>query len=761
MTSRERLHLRAEREIPVRPLGLPGDDDLDGPTTAPAVEMLVQCVRRFDPEFAVTPDNRAALAEICARLDGLPLGLELAAARLKLFTPGELTFRLRHRLSILTNTARDVPQRHRTLRAALAWSHDLLKPDERAAFRRLSVFVGGATLDAAGEVCDLDDPVATISSLVDKSLLHRRIRPDGATEFVMLESLREYAAELLSEHGEEEAVTARHARYYADLAVLVETAIGGPTEVAWVDSVRFAQGNLRKALAHATAAADAGLSLPLGSALGWYAYTRGHLGDGLATLDSALAVVGPDQPRAPGDSLTRALLIAAVLALGRGDLDDADALLTRVLAVDDDQRRTAIATAFLGHLARARGHHDQAVGHHARAADLFSELGNTPGVAWSRYDLALLARHQGDADGAAGHLRESLSRFREMGDERAVACATWALLTVEMRRDRADGGAAAGEARDVAGRPARSASRPAWEHVGGLCPRGGRRSPGLGPAGTEDAATLSAVPPVAEARRSGTPRRAHGARTAGGAPRRRRIDEPADRAGTRHRREDHRDARAQHHPQARRPEPGRGRGSRERPRAVGLSTDPRVRERHPLRWFSRYRDLSSGAYHRRAVTRGGDHDHCRKNDVLRGGGQVAGGVHLQGPVPVLGRRGPGRGRDVRLDPGLVRRPRNRDGHRRLRPVPVPVRAHPRERARRELAGRHADRRPLHAGAATLLVDVFTGRLGGPIADLAGLIGEVVAVERVSITFDVVDGQGHIEIGDVAEARVSPFWARPG
>ena len=346
VTSRERLHLRAEREIPVRPLGLPGDGDLDGPTTAPAVEMLVQCVRRFDPEFTVTRDNRAALAEICARLDGLPLGLELAAARLKLFTPGELTFRLRHRLSILINTARDVPQRHRTLRAALAWSHNLLKPDERAAFRRLSVFVGGATLDAAGEVCDLDDPVATISSLVDKSLLHRRIRPDGTTEFVMLESLREYAAELLSEHGEEEAVTARHARYYADLAVLVETAIGGPTEVAWVDSVRFAQGNLRKALAHTTAAADAGLSLPLGSALGWYAYTRGHLGDGLASLNSALAVVRPDQPRAPGESLIRAVLIAAVLALGRGDLDDADAVLTRAPAVDDDRRRTGLATAF-------------------------------------------------------------------------------------------------------------------------------------------------------------------------------------------------------------------------------------------------------------------------------------------------------------------------------------------------------------------------------------------------------------------------------
>jgi non-specific serine/threonine protein kinase len=255
----------------------------------------------------------------------------------------------------------------------------------------------------------------------------------------MLESLREYAAELLVEHDEEEAAATGHARYFADLAVLAGTAVGEAAEAAWADSVRFELGNLRKALAHATAAADAGLSLPLASALGWYAYTRGRLGDGLATLDRALAVVDPERPDATGDPLARAQLIGAVLALGRGDLDDADTLLTRVLAVDDDQRRTAIATAFLGHLARARGHHDQAVGHHARAADLFSELGNTPGVAWSRYDLALLARHRGDADGAADHLRESLTRFREMDDARAVACATWALLAMELRRERTIG----------------------------------------------------------------------------------------------------------------------------------------------------------------------------------------------------------------------------------------------------------------------------------------------------------------------------------
>ena len=259
----------------------------------------MQCVRRFEPGFEVTPDNRAALVEICTRLDGLPLALELAAARLKLFTPGELTFRLRHRMSILIGTVRDVPPRHRTLRAALAWSHDLLKPDERAAFRRLSVFAGGATLEAAGQVCALGDPVATITSLVDKSLLQRRIRPDGVAEFVMLESLREYAGVLLAEHGEQEEVEARHARYFADLAILVDTAVGEAAGRSGRSRSASSRATCRKALAYAMAVADAGLSLPLAAILGWYASVpaRGQAG---ATRTAHRAVVDPGHRRAGG-----------------------------------------------------------------------------------------------------------------------------------------------------------------------------------------------------------------------------------------------------------------------------------------------------------------------------------------------------------------------------------------------------------------------------------------------------------------------------
>ncbi|MBL8927781.1 MAG: tetratricopeptide repeat protein [Pseudonocardia sp.] len=432
MTSRERLHLRAEREIPVRPLGLARTgDDRGWPTVAPAVQMLVERVRRLEPGFEVTPANHVALVEICARLDGLPLALELAAAQLKLFAPGELTFRLGHRTSILVDPVRDAPQRHRTLRAALAWSHDLLTPAERAAFRRLSVFAGGATLEGAEEVCDLADPVGTIASLVDKSLLHRRIRPDGVAEFVMLHTLREYARELLVEHGEEEVANARHARYFANLAVVVGTAIGEADEGTRVESVRFEQANLCKALVYATAAADAGQSLPLASALGWYADRQDRRADGAGPLDRAQAAVDSRQRPPPGGSQTHALLIAAVLALVRGDLDDAEALLRRVLVVEEDRPHTAIATAFQGHLARARGQPDQAVGHHARAAEMFTTLGNLSGAAWSRFDLGLLAHHRGDADVAASHLRESLTRFRTIGDARAVARVSWALTALE------------------------------------------------------------------------------------------------------------------------------------------------------------------------------------------------------------------------------------------------------------------------------------------------------------------------------------------
>ncbi|MHA6784187.1 ATP-binding protein [Pseudonocardia saturnea] len=441
-TSRERLRLRGEREFPVSPLALPRAEDVDDLALlvgTPSIAVLLHQVRGWQPDFEVTAANAPALAEICRRLDGLPLALELAAARMTLFTPAELTFRLRHRMALLTGGCRDAPDRHRTLRAALTWSHDLLTADERTVFRRLSVFVGTWTLDAAAHVCGSATVLDTVSSLRDKSLVRRVAREGAAAGFGMLESLREYAAERLAEHGEVEATRTRHAEFYAALAMRTEAGIGTATESTLVDAGSAVRANLRTAVEHALATHRTDAALWLAAGLGWHCYTRGHLGQGQRVLDRALAAAGAGAQQPPGaEPLAAALQVAGALAVARGGLDEAEQFLDRSLEQAVDPRRRAIDSAFRGHLARARGDTAGAVGHHRRAGSLFAALGNEAGVAWSRYDLGLLARRRGDVEQAADHLREGLDCFRDIGYAWAAGCAAWALADVELRRGRVD-----------------------------------------------------------------------------------------------------------------------------------------------------------------------------------------------------------------------------------------------------------------------------------------------------------------------------------
>jgi non-specific serine/threonine protein kinase len=427
-TSRERLRLRAERELPVPPLA-----------AAPALELLVDRVRAFDPGFAVTAANREALAGICVRLDGLPLALELAAPRLRLFNPAEMLFRLRSRAARLASDAVDVPDRHRTLTSALAWSHDLLGPAERTAFRQLSVFVGGWTLEAAGRVCAVDDVEAVTASLVDKSLVRRIEGPGGSARFGMLESLREFAGDLLQRSGELEATRDRHAGYFAERGAVVERRVGTADERSAIEEVGLEVGNLREALTRLRSRGRPAPGLPIAAALGWYCYTRGQLGEGQATLESALAALA-GSPEPPDDeALTAALLMIGAIALARGDVDTAEERLRGGLAVNErvgSLRQQAIATAFLGHVARARERPDEAVARHEEAGRLHERLHNVPGVAWSRYDLGLLARRRRDPERAAALLREALRAFRELRYDWAIGCSAWALATVEGTRGR-------------------------------------------------------------------------------------------------------------------------------------------------------------------------------------------------------------------------------------------------------------------------------------------------------------------------------------
>lgn len=444
-TSRERLHLTAEREIAIAPLPVPAVDVDDPERVAanPAVRLLVARAQAVQHGFAVTPENARDVADVCIRLDGLPLALELAAAQLKVFTPGELAYRLRHRSILLAGGFHDMPDRHEGLRTAISWSHNLLPESERSMFRRLAVFVGGWTLPAAEAVCispddaRLLDAAAATAALVDKSIISRSTRPDEVTVFSMLESIREFAAEQLAAHGEQKATRQRHAGFYASLGVQAEVGIGTSEEDLWWAWLGYEHGNLRSALDYSLDSGDLTTALHLASALGWYWYTRGYVGEGRLIVSRTLEAAADSSGQTPASPVAGALLAAGILSWSHGDLAEAAGLLERSLRMSEDEgdlRRVAIASAFLGHVARDAGDYDTAVRRHARARDIHESASNERGAAWAQFDLGLLAWRRDNLDEAADWLESSLRRFRSMDYEWAVAWSAWALASVEATR---------------------------------------------------------------------------------------------------------------------------------------------------------------------------------------------------------------------------------------------------------------------------------------------------------------------------------------
>jgi non-specific serine/threonine protein kinase len=442
-TSRERLRLSAEQEFPVPPLAMPAPADvadLGCLAANPSVALLLDRARRTNPGFDLTAANALLLASACVRLEGLPLAIELAAARLKVLTPGELVFRLASRMQVLAGSTRDVPARQRALRSAIAWSYDLLESGERALFRRLSVFAGGWTLADAGSVCavNADDALAMVESVLDKSLIRRLPGDEQTAEFSMLESLREFAAEQLASHAEAEETRARHAEHYAGLAEQFEASIGLPEERAWVLRVGRHHADLRAALDYCLGAGRDAWAFWLAAALGWYHYTRGDLGAGQALVDAVLHLTAGRHDPAVGSGDATAggqagvLIVAGILAWATGDTGRAQGLLLSALERSEgrgDARRAAIACAFLGHVARAGGEWDASADWHRRAEAGFREGGSVQGVAWARHDLGLLARDHGDLGSAAELLRASLRDFRELDYPWAVAWSAWGLGT--------------------------------------------------------------------------------------------------------------------------------------------------------------------------------------------------------------------------------------------------------------------------------------------------------------------------------------------
>jgi len=444
VTSRVVLRLSGEHEFPVPPLELPD------PRRLPAVEALsqyaavalfIQRALAVKPDFLVNNDNAPAVAEICVRLDGLPLAIELAAARIKLLPPQAMLARLGRRLELLRGGARDVPDRHQTLRQAIAWSYNLLEAAEQALFRRLAVFAGGCTLEALEAVCQaVDDPAAGsgqsldvldgMASLVDKSLLRQEEQASGEPRFCMLETIREYGLECSTVSEEAPAVRRVHAGYYLELIEGVEPELTGPEQTAWLDRLEAEHDNLRAALRWAEESGETEVALRLAGALCQFWLVRGHLSEGRECLARLLTLAETSRHRA---ARAKALTGAGNLAHNLGDYATAHALSEEALALWRDLRdKQGIATSLtnLGWVAHHQGDYAAAYALHQESLALRRELGNTWGIAFSLTNLGWTIHKQGDYAQATALLEEAVGLFREVGMRQLFAFASSILAEV-------------------------------------------------------------------------------------------------------------------------------------------------------------------------------------------------------------------------------------------------------------------------------------------------------------------------------------------
>src|SRR6266566_5700951 len=383
VTSREVLHLRAEHQFAVPPLELPDLKHLHKSQSLSqyaAVELFLQRAQAVKPDFQITPANARAIGEICSRLDGLPLALELAAARIKLLSPQALLARLEHRLSVLTGGAQDVPVRQQTLRNTIEWSYNLLDAQEQQLFRRLCVFVGGSTLEAIEAICaPLNDGVNRVldgvASLIDKSLLQHKEQEDGQPRFLMLETIREYGLEVLEASGEVEATRQAHGAYYLRLAEEAELGIRSPLQTAWLEHLEREHDNLRAALQrmleHGEIEQNREMALRLAGALSEFWRIRGYDSEGQTFLEQALVA------REGVATSVRAKILRAAgrMAIYQNDYERAEVLCEESLV-------------------------------------LFRELGETQGIAHSLHYLGWAARERGNLTVAGSLFEEALALRR-------------------------------------------------------------------------------------------------------------------------------------------------------------------------------------------------------------------------------------------------------------------------------------------------------------------------------------------------------------
>jgi predicted ATPase/class 3 adenylate cyclase/DNA-binding XRE family transcriptional regulator len=442
VTSRMPLHLRGEREYPLAPLPLPHEEHLppEALSQYAAVALFIERARSAKPDFVVTSANAPAIAEICARLDGLPLAIELAASRVKVLLPEALLSRLSTGLALLTGGARDLEARQQTMRATIAWSEALLAPAERILFLRLAVFVGGCTLEAAEAVCDAppevealeQDLLEGLSILIDHSLVQQR-EEAGEPRFGMLQVIREYALEQLEASGDREELRRVHADYFLALAEQAERQLSGPEVGVWLDRLEWEHDNLRAALGWACERREAEIGLRLVAALWRFWDMRGHLREGRASAERVLALdvseleagtAGTAVGVVPAKVRARARLALGRLALWQGDSSAATPWLEQALVLGQsvgDHHTTANALNSLGVIARDQGDLERARACFEESLALMRAVGDLGASATVLIYLGNLAVYPGDLERAAAAFTEALALFRQVGDRTNIS----------------------------------------------------------------------------------------------------------------------------------------------------------------------------------------------------------------------------------------------------------------------------------------------------------------------------------------------------
>ncbi|HEV2755450.1 MAG TPA: tetratricopeptide repeat protein [Actinomycetota bacterium] len=423
VTSRAVLFIRGELEYRVPPLRLPADTvecTAAQVEQFEAVRLFVQRARAADPSFALTDANAATITQICARLDGLPLAIELAAARARLLGPDAILSRLAHRLQLLTGGPVDLPERQQTLRATLDWDYDLLEEEEQEVFRKLAVFSGGFTLAAAERVIGPDaDVFEIVESLTSKSLLSQG-EAAGDARFFMLRTLREYAYEKLDAAGDTAEVRNAHAAFFLRLAEEAGPELKGPDQIRWLDVLDHEADNMRGALRWAAESGDHETELRLAAALGEYWEFRAHLSEGQRVLEDALARTdaAPAHLRAP------CLECAAVMARGQGEYKRAVTFVEQAIGLYDeigDEHALSRALKQRGIIASERGDPETARSFYLRSLEIKQKIGDRRGIAEAQNNLGVLARLAGDLDEAIAQYGAALEYFRDAGDQKAIA----------------------------------------------------------------------------------------------------------------------------------------------------------------------------------------------------------------------------------------------------------------------------------------------------------------------------------------------------